>query len=311
MTADYEAEIEEQLETIRAKFVSTTLTSQREVVESLGKTLEKIRKDEKARSGICEEIKHRLREEIERGLISEKSIENHCPAKWKNPQKSKAGKKGAEKSAEIFSAEPMLVASNGSVETVPPAYDRDIRQRLDSGEITTEDAEHIVRAIKKVEAETDKPISQEKKEEVIQYFIGTNEQIEAIKSHGEVVAESILKHEVDEQMEARRAEAGRISALADDFDDMRSVLKKLAICFDIHFLGTADNPEEIARRQKRYMEIFAHVGAEGDETMRKNFQELEEFSKDNALINRETEMIQRIIDAEIKNRRTIDDEKLR
>jgi hypothetical protein len=33
-------------------------------------------------------------EEIARRIISEKTIENHCKAEWKNPQKSRSGKQG-------------------------------------------------------------------------------------------------------------------------------------------------------------------------------------------------------------------------
>ena len=70
------------------------LAKQKEVVCRMGEALEKIRKGER-RHSICEELKNRLREEIVRRIISEKTIENYCKPEWKDPQKSRSGKKGA------------------------------------------------------------------------------------------------------------------------------------------------------------------------------------------------------------------------
>jgi hypothetical protein len=71
----------------------------------MGQALEKIRKDEK-RASICEELKHRLRDEIARGLISTRTIEAYCKQDWKNKAKSKSGRKGAESKKRLLLPRP-------------------------------------------------------------------------------------------------------------------------------------------------------------------------------------------------------------
>jgi hypothetical protein len=123
---EVEREVEEQIERARSELTTVVMAKQKEVIRRMGEALEKIRDGEK-RSSICEELKVRLREEIKRKLISEKTIEEHSDPEWKNPAKSKAGKKGAEaknkaaESAEISAAESaqqdaILVRTDGSVE---------------------------------------------------------------------------------------------------------------------------------------------------------------------------------------------------
>jgi hypothetical protein len=116
----YEREIQEEIETARVELSTFIPTKQKEVVQRMGTALEKIRQGER-RSGICEELKALLAEEIKRKLISEKIIEIYSKAEWKNPIKSASGKKGAEsrnrvRSAEIVSAEPqpILVGADGN-----------------------------------------------------------------------------------------------------------------------------------------------------------------------------------------------------
>jgi hypothetical protein len=124
--SDLEKQVEDEIENARSELTTVVLAKQKEVIKRMGEALEKIRDGEK-RSSICEELKVRLREEIKRGLISEKTIEAHSEPEWKNPAKSKAGKKGAEaknkaaESAEISAAESaqqdaILVRTDGSVE---------------------------------------------------------------------------------------------------------------------------------------------------------------------------------------------------
>jgi hypothetical protein len=122
--SDLEKQVEDEIENARNELATVVLAKQKEVIERMGKALEKIRKG-KTRSSICEELKVRLREEIKRKLISEKTIEAHSKTEWKNPAKSNAGKKGAEaknkaaESAEISAAESaqqnaILVRTDGS-----------------------------------------------------------------------------------------------------------------------------------------------------------------------------------------------------
>ena len=91
---DLEREIEKEIEHARSELTTVVLAKQKEIVHRMGEALEKIRKGEK-RQGICEELKNRLREEIARRIISEKTIEIYCRPEWKDPQKSMWGKKGA------------------------------------------------------------------------------------------------------------------------------------------------------------------------------------------------------------------------
>lgn len=124
-----EAALEEELEKIRANFVSTALSSQRELVERMGAAMEKVRTDEKSRSGICQEILERLHEEIARGLIAKRTIIALCKEEWKNPDNVKSGRKGAENKKKLAAesaavpTEPMQeisVTNSGSTVTEPP-----------------------------------------------------------------------------------------------------------------------------------------------------------------------------------------------
>jgi hypothetical protein len=91
---ELEKKVEEEIERARSELTSVVLAKQREVISRMGEALEKIWKGEK-RHSICEELKNRLREEIQRHIISEKTIEYYCKQEWKQPDKAKSGRKGA------------------------------------------------------------------------------------------------------------------------------------------------------------------------------------------------------------------------
>ena len=316
MATNYdEKEIEEELEQIRSEFVSTTLTSQREVVKKMGQALEKVRKGEKARSGICEEIKNRLREEIERRLISEKTIENHCKPEWKNPIKS-AARKG--KSDENLRQESMLaVTASGTVETAAPSHDimekarPPVRRAVIEKRIELDDADEINQIVEKAEKKAGKKLPDDKVKECVENLIDFKR---AEKSHREDVLVMVMTEPYrDEKAEQRRREWETMHDLDKGWNKLVLAASNLMLACDIHFYGHADNPEEISKRQKHYMEIFSHVGATGgfEEMFTKKFRSLERFAERAAIIRNEMAIIQPIIDAEIKNRRTIDNEKLR
>jgi adenine-specific DNA methylase len=92
--SEFEKSVEEEIEQARNELTTMVLAKQKEVVCRMGEALEKIRKGER-RHSICEELKNRLREEVAGRIISERTIENHCKPEWKDPHKSKSGKKGA------------------------------------------------------------------------------------------------------------------------------------------------------------------------------------------------------------------------
>jgi hypothetical protein len=92
--SELEKQIEEEIEQARLELTTVVLEKQKSVILRMGQALEKLRKDDR-RASICEELKHRLREEITRGLISTRTIEAYCKPEWKDPCKSKSGKKGA------------------------------------------------------------------------------------------------------------------------------------------------------------------------------------------------------------------------
>jgi hypothetical protein len=93
--SDFEQEIEEEIEQARIELTTLVLEKQKNIILRMGHVLEKIRKDDR-QSGICEELKLRLREEIARGILSTRTIEAYCKPEWKNPVKSKSGRKGAQ-----------------------------------------------------------------------------------------------------------------------------------------------------------------------------------------------------------------------
>jgi hypothetical protein len=107
---EFEKAVEEEIQQARSELTTVVLAKQKEVVRRMGEALEKIRKGEK-RHSICEELKNRLREEISHRIISERTIEKYCKPDWKDPYKSRSGKKGASSknkssslSAESFAA---------------------------------------------------------------------------------------------------------------------------------------------------------------------------------------------------------------
>jgi hypothetical protein len=93
--SDLEKQVEDEIENARSELTTVVLAKQKDVIDRMGKALEKIRDGEK-RSSICEELKERLREEIARGLISQRTITAHCRSEWKRQDKVKFGKKGSE-----------------------------------------------------------------------------------------------------------------------------------------------------------------------------------------------------------------------
>ena len=101
--SDFEQKIEEEIEQARIELTTLVLEKQKNIILRMGHVLEKIHKDDR-QSGICEELKLRLREEIARGIISTRTIEAYCKPEWKNPVKSKSRQKGCSKQKEVAAA---------------------------------------------------------------------------------------------------------------------------------------------------------------------------------------------------------------
>jgi|SRR5215211_72740 len=114
--SEFEKEIEEEIEQARLELTSVVLEKQKNVLLRMGQALEKIRKDDR-RDGICEELKHRLRDEIARGLISTRTIEAYCKPEWKNAAKSRSGRKGAESKKRLLLLESSLSAADSAGST--------------------------------------------------------------------------------------------------------------------------------------------------------------------------------------------------
>ena len=72
--SEFEKSVEEEIEQARSELTTVVLAKQKEVVCRMEEALEKIRKGER-RHSICEELKNRLRAEIARRIISERTIE--------------------------------------------------------------------------------------------------------------------------------------------------------------------------------------------------------------------------------------------
>ncbi len=118
----------------------------------------------------------------------------------------------------------------------------------------------------------------------------------------ERVRNSLENNNVKEEGERRKAERERIQTSIYDFNHILLSLMKFAYQCDIRFLGTAySNTSEVTRRKKRYAELFRE----------KANMKLLKFAHYNALIHKETEMMQTLLEAEIKSRSQIDKEKLR
>lgn len=131
---DVEKEVEEEIEQARSELTDMVLVKQKEVVLKMGTALEKIRKGSR-RSGICEELKERLREEIARGIIAKRTIVAYCSAEWKNPVKSGSGRKGAERKHMARSA---AQSAAEAAETSPEADRQDIILISTDGTVGTE-----------------------------------------------------------------------------------------------------------------------------------------------------------------------------
>jgi hypothetical protein len=93
--SDFEKKVEEEINQARIRLSTEIPATQREVVLAMGAGLEKLMRGER-KSSICEELKHRLREEILRGLISRRTIEAYCKPEWKRQDMVAFGKLGSE-----------------------------------------------------------------------------------------------------------------------------------------------------------------------------------------------------------------------
>ena len=78
---EVDAVIEEVKRELRSLLVKTD-----EQIKKIGNALKKVVKREES---ICEEIKIALKEEIAEGVISNRTIELHCPTEWKRKTKPK------------------------------------------------------------------------------------------------------------------------------------------------------------------------------------------------------------------------------
>jgi uncharacterized membrane-anchored protein len=78
---EVDAVIDEVKRELRSLLVKTD-----EQIKKIGNALKKVVKREES---ICEEIKIALKEEITEGVISNRTIELHCPTEWKHKTKPK------------------------------------------------------------------------------------------------------------------------------------------------------------------------------------------------------------------------------
>ena len=78
---EVDALIDEVKRELRSLLVKTD-----EQIKKIGNALKRVVKREES---ICEEIKIALKEEIAEGVISNRTIELHCPTEWKHKTKPK------------------------------------------------------------------------------------------------------------------------------------------------------------------------------------------------------------------------------
>lgn len=89
---------------------------QKDVIIELGRAFEKLVSDPES---ICEELKIVLKEEIASGLISTRSIERHCPDRWKKKTKPKGNKNGKSSFSGELNEMTLAVATDGTSQRVP------------------------------------------------------------------------------------------------------------------------------------------------------------------------------------------------
>lgn len=73
--------------------------SQANIVRRIGNALKTDPSIGETPEKICVTIKHLLADEIEKGMIATRTIEDACPPEWKNKARSEAGARGAAESA--------------------------------------------------------------------------------------------------------------------------------------------------------------------------------------------------------------------
>lgn len=103
-TIELTYEVQEQVRLAKTE-LGEMLAGQGNIVRRIGDALRKDPSVAENPERICVTIKQLLAAEIEQGVISHRTIEDACPPEWKNQVQSRAGAKGAAKTAANARAE--------------------------------------------------------------------------------------------------------------------------------------------------------------------------------------------------------------
>ena len=107
------------------------------LIRKLGNAMRKVVKEE----SICEEIKIALKEEIAEGVISRRTIERHCPDKWKKNTKPKNDNLSFSKQAEDKPRQQVIVTEEGKSVIVNETSSDGINQLQDQSKQNGTDAD--------------------------------------------------------------------------------------------------------------------------------------------------------------------------
>jgi hypothetical protein len=112
-------------------------------------------------------------------------------------------------------------------------------------------------------------------------------------------------------LDSRRQEQEKIYSFEDKFRDYITACRNMVTAYDIHFKSEWDDENELDNIQKNVMEVLRYVGSQDNLSEGKRRKQLEQFSDYNSMVHELTDLVQPIIDNEIKNSQQIDREKLR
>jgi hypothetical protein len=112
-------------------------------------------------------------------------------------------------------------------------------------------------------------------------------------------------------LDSRRQEQEKIYSFEDKFRDYITACRNMVIAYDIHFKSQWDDENELDNIQKNVMEVLRYVGSQDNLSEGKRRKQLQQFSDYNAMVHELTDLVQPVIDNEIKNSKQIDREKLR
>jgi ParB/RepB/Spo0J family partition protein len=189
--------------------------------------------------------------------------------------------------------------------------DRDIQEKIYTGELTFQEAEKIINTIKNAEQKKGGPIAEEHKARLLEFFEDEKKEQARLDKFNQEVAEQIAQGNLEPKVSDRTKDLQRMHKQTDRYGMIRHSLRDVVIAHDIHFKAQYDDPDAMAQTQRMVMEVLKHVGSELNCSEEKRITELQEFSEYYEIVQKICGLMRPLVENEIKNSKTIDIQNLR